>query len=108
MSEILHREVELPCSVDEAWAHVTNPSWLGEDGTLDVTPGGEGWVSDGDTTHFVLVEEVDEAERFVYRWASFDDEPTRVEITLEPSETGTRISISESPLAARLLATMAA
>jgi len=51
---------------------------------------------------------VEEARRFVYRWASFSDEPSRVEIELEPVPTGTRISISESPLQARAMASLCA
>jgi uncharacterized protein YndB with AHSA1/START domain len=101
MSDILHRELDVPCGVDEAWVHVTDPTWLGEEGELDVVVGAEGWVrSDGDT-RFLVVEEVDETRRLVYRWASFRDEPSRVEIELEPLPSGTRISISESPLVAR-------
>ena len=73
MTDIIHRELELPCSPSEAWEHVLNPSWLGDDGELPTTPGGEGWVRDEDGVHFVIVEEVDEHERYVYRWATFDD-----------------------------------
>lgn len=98
MTEIIHREFELPCSPSEAWDHVLNPTWLGDDGELPTTPGAEGWVRDDDGVHYVIVGEVDEYERYVYRWATFDDAPTRVEIELEPIGDRTRISISESPL----------
>jgi hypothetical protein len=98
MGDIIHRELELPCSPSEAWEHVVNPSWLGDDGELPTTPGGEGWIHDEDGIHYVIVEEVDEHERYVYRWATFDDAPSRVEIELAPIGDRTRISISESPL----------
>jgi uncharacterized protein YndB with AHSA1/START domain len=107
MRDILHKEVELPCDVEEAWAHVITPSWLGDDGELTAVPGSEGWVSSGDDIRYLVVEEVDEERRLAYRWASFTDEPTRVEIELSPSSTGTRISISESPLTARAQASLA-
>ncbi|MGA7834535.1 MAG: SRPBCC domain-containing protein [Acidimicrobiales bacterium] len=103
MKDILHRVVELPCTVEEAWDHILDPSWLGEDGELDPVPGGEGWVTSDGETHYLLVEEVDEDERFVYRWASFTDEPSRVEIDLAPTSAGTRIEIIESPLNARMM-----
>jgi hypothetical protein len=106
MSDTIHRELELPCSASEAWDHVLNPSWLGDDGELPTTPGGEGWVSDEDGMHYVIVEEVDEHERYVYRWATFDDAPTRVEIELIPMGDRTRISISESPLNVRAQASL--
>jgi uncharacterized protein YndB with AHSA1/START domain len=107
MSDILHKEVELPCDGKEAWTHVINASWLGDDGELTAVPGSEGWVSSGDEIRYLVVEEVDEERRLSYRWASFADEPTRVEIELSPSTTGTRISISESPLTARAQACLA-
>jgi uncharacterized protein YndB with AHSA1/START domain len=55
-------------------------------------------VRDEDGVHFVIVEEVDEHERYVYRWATFDDPPSRVAIELTPIGDRTRISISEAPL----------
>jgi hypothetical protein len=107
MRDILHRVVELPCPVEEAWDHVVDPSWLGDDGEVDATEGGEGWVRDGDETKYVLVEEVIEEERYVYRWASFSEEPSRVEIELAPTAEGTRVEIVESPLQASMKASLA-
>lgn len=107
MRDILHHVVELPCSVEEAWEHVLDPSWLGDEGALVAEPGGEGWVVDGDETKYVLVEEVEEGERFVYRWASFSDEPSRVEIVLAPTTEGTRVDILESPLSMSMRASLA-
>jgi activator of Hsp90 ATPase-like protein len=107
MRDILHRVVELPCPVEEAWDHVLDPSWLGDEGEVDTTEGGEGWVRDGEDTKYVFVEEVIEDERFVYRWASFIDEPSRVEIELAPTSDGTRVEIIESPLRASMRASLA-
>ena len=106
MRDILHRVVELPCPVEEAWDLVLDPSWLGDAGEVDTQEGGEGWVRDGDETKFVFVEEVIEEERFVYRWASFVDEPSRVEIELAPTSEGTRIEIIESPLRTSMRASL--
>ncbi|HEY1825600.1 MAG TPA: SRPBCC domain-containing protein [Acidimicrobiales bacterium] len=107
MRDILHREIELPCPVEESWAHILDPSWLGEEGSIDAHEGGEGWVRDGDDTRWILVEEIVEGERFVYRWASFSEEPSRVEITLSPTTEGTKVDIVESPLAATMMASLA-
>jgi uncharacterized protein YndB with AHSA1/START domain len=107
MSDIIHRELDLPCTPSEAWEQITDPSWLGHDGELPLTPGAEGWVSDDEGVHYVIVEEVDENQRYVYRWATFEDAPTRVEIELAPIGDGTRISISESPIDVRAQATLA-
>lgn len=101
MSDILYREVDVPCEPERAWEHVIDPSWLGDDGSLAAVPGGEGWVASGDETRYLVVEEVDAGRRFAFRWASFVDEPSRVEIDLEPTTVGTRITIRESPLESR-------
>jgi Activator of Hsp90 ATPase homolog 1-like protein len=107
MRDILHRSVELPCPIEETWDIVLDPSWLGDEGEVDAHEGGEGWVREGDDTRWLLVEEVVEGERFTYRWASFSDEPSRVEITLSPIEEGTRVDIVESPLQATMKASLA-
>jgi uncharacterized protein YndB with AHSA1/START domain len=107
MTDILHKEVEVPCTTEEAWSHVIDPSWLGDDGEINVVPGGEGWVKSGDDVRYLVVEEVEEERHLAYRWASFTEEPTRVEIDLSPTSEGTRISISESPLRARAQACLA-
>jgi uncharacterized protein YndB with AHSA1/START domain len=107
MRDILYKELEVPCGVDEAWRHVISPVWLGDDGELTARPGSEGWVKCGDDIHYLVVEEVEEERRLAYRWASFTEEPTRVEIDLSPTSNGTHISISESPLQARAQACLA-
>ncbi len=107
MTDILHKEVELPCTPEEAWGHVVDPSWLGDVGELNAVPGGEGWVKSGDDLRYLVVEEVEEERRFAYRWASFTDAPTRVEIELAPTSEGTRISITEAPLEAKAQACLA-
>ncbi len=98
MSDAIQRSASLPATPEEVWAHVTHPDWLGDDGDLDPRPGGEGRVDEGDVTRFIVVEEVEEPRRLVYRWATFADEPTRVEIDLTPTEGGTRVTVIESPL----------
>src|ERR1700722_432446 len=106
MTETVHRELDLPCSPSEAWHHVTDPSWLGDDGDVPTVPGADGWISEGDDVHYLIVEEVDEENRLVYRWATFANEPSRVEIELTPTAEGTRISVSESPIEMRARASL--
>ena len=107
MRDILYKEVDVPCGVDEAWRNIIDPAWLGDDGQLTAVPGSEGWVKSGGDVRYIVVEEVDEERHLAYRWASFTEEPTRVEIDLAPTSEGTRISISESPLSARAQACLA-
>ena len=106
MTDTVYRELDLPCSPSEAWEQVIDPSWLGDDGELPTTPGSDGWISEGDDIRYLIVEEVDEESRLVYRWATFAEEPSRVEIELTPIPDGTRISISESPIAVNAQASL--
>lgn len=106
MKETLHRELDLPCSVDDAWLHVTCASWLGDDGEMDAVVGAEGWVTSEGETRYLVVDEVDEGRRLAFRWASFRDEPSRVEIELVSLPDVTRVVVSESPLQAKASATL--
>lgn len=94
----MRQDVEVPVSPERAWPAVADPNWLGDAGEFDLRPGGEGWVEDEGETHFVLIEEVDEPRRLTYRWATFADAPSRVEIDLTPTATGTRVTVTETPL----------
>jgi|GEM_PF-1178302 len=106
MRDILYHEVDVPCDAEAAWQHVIDPSWLGDDGELDIVVSGEGWVSEDGETKYLVVEEVDDERHLSFRWASFVDAPSRVDIDLEPTLEGTRISITESPLEARATASL--
>ncbi len=101
MTDTVQREIDLPCAPDEAWEYIIDPAWLGEDGNLEAVPGAEGKVIDDGEERFLLVEEVEPAQRLVFRWASFGDPPSRVEIELAPFDTGTRIKITEMPINVR-------
>ncbi len=106
MKDTLHREIVIPCNIEEAWEHVAAASWLGDEGELDPVVGAEGWVTSEGETRYLVVDEVDEGQRLVFRWASFLDEPSRVEIVLETMAGGTRVVVSESPLRAKASATL--
>src|ERR1700684_3294447 len=97
MTDTVHRELDLPCSPSEAWEHVIDPSWLGDDGEVPTVPGADGWIVEGDDVHYLIVEEVDEESRLVYRWATFADEPSRVAIELAPTSEGPRTPIPVPP-----------
>jgi hypothetical protein len=106
MTENVEKEVELPCSPGEAWEQIIDPSWLGVEGDMPTSAGDEGWVNDGEVTRYLIAEEVVEERRYVYRWATFEEPPTRVAIELTPTSEGTHISISESPLDVRAQASL--
>jgi uncharacterized protein YndB with AHSA1/START domain len=98
MSDSIVTEVELDLPPDEAWEHIIDPAWLGDDGHISAVPGGEGEVIDDGQLHVVVVEEVERPDRFAFRWATFDEPPSRVEIDIVESDGGSRVVITETPL----------
>jgi uncharacterized protein YndB with AHSA1/START domain len=98
MNESIVTEVELDLPPDEAWEHIIDPAWLGDNGHICAVPGGEGEVLDDGLLHVVVVEEVERPDRFAFRWATFDEPPSRVEIDIIESDGGSRVVITETPL----------
>jgi uncharacterized protein YndB with AHSA1/START domain len=101
--ETVERHVTLPAELEEAWALLTDPddlaAWLGREVALDPTPGAAGTVVDDDgTRRRLVVDEVDAGRRLSWRWwtdGEGDREPSRVEITLTPTDDGTLVRVVE-------------
>jgi uncharacterized protein YndB with AHSA1/START domain len=92
----LNREITLPAPPEDVWESFAEPAWLGEDASIDMTPGGE--VRAGERTGFV--EEVLEPSRLVFWWSREEEDATRVEIELEDAGGETVLRVLESrPLA---------
>ena len=58
----------------------------------------EGEVVEDGELRVLVVEEVERPERFVFRWATFDEPPSRVEIEIIEFDGGSRVIITETPL----------
>jgi len=83
----------VPGTPEDAWWAMVESDWLGEDVRIDPRPGGE--VLPGG-----FVEEADPPHRLVFWWSEPGAEGSRVEITLEELDEGTRVRVVESrPLA---------
>jgi uncharacterized protein YndB with AHSA1/START domain len=93
----LTREITVPATAEEVWRSLAEPTWLGEDASIELQPDGE--VRVGEKTGFV--EEVEEPRRLVFWWAAPDQDSTRVELELEEEDDGvTHVRVVESrPLA---------
>lgn len=104
--DAIERHVTLPAGLEDAWELLTDPddlaAWLGREVDLDPTPGAVGSVVDHDGTRRALVvDEVEPGRRLAWRWWTDGiDEPSRVEITLAPSEHGTVVRVVEERLPA--------
>jgi uncharacterized protein YndB with AHSA1/START domain len=92
----LTREITLPATADEVWRSLAEPTWLGEDASIDLRPDGD--VRAGERTGFV--EEADEPRRLVFWWSQPGEDATRVELELEEDGEETHLRVVESrPLA---------
>jgi uncharacterized protein YndB with AHSA1/START domain len=101
-------ETEFDADPSTVWRALTEPDsmseWLGRRVEFELEPGADGTLGDGDpngdsdTPTVVVVEEVDDERRLVFRWASATQAPTVVELDLWPAGRRTRLTIVERPL----------
>jgi uncharacterized protein YndB with AHSA1/START domain len=103
------RTIEIAHPPAQVWAALTTAeglgTWFGNEATIDLRPGGKARMSwaDGPTVE-MRVERVEEPTVFGFTWPIYglpEDDPRRtyVEFTLEPTSTGTRLTVVESGFA---------
>ncbi len=105
----IERTVELAHPPAEVWAALTTAeglrSWFGKEAAIDLRPGGPARMTFGNGfTVSMRVERVEEPTVFGFTWQIYglpDDDPRRtyVEFTLEPTGSGTRLTVTESGFA---------
>ena len=88
----LNREITVPVPAEEVWDSLTEPSWLGEDASIELRPSGE--VRAGERSGFV--EELERPHRIVFWWSRPGEDATRVEIGLEEADGETSVRVVES------------
>jgi uncharacterized protein YndB with AHSA1/START domain len=105
----IERTMEIGQPPARVWAALTTAeglaSWFGHTATIDLRPGGAlhmSWTS-GDEAH-VRIERVEEPKVFGFTWGvsglpADDPRRTYVEFTLEPTGSGTRLTVVESGFA---------
>nr|AYW35125.1 ATPase [Actinomadura sp. XM-4-3] len=106
----IERTLDLAHPPARVWAALTTAEglggWFGSHAEVDdLRPGGEArvrWDGQGEFTLWIQV--VEPPRRFAYTWAieglpADDPRRTYVEFTLEPSGTGTRVTVVESGFA---------
>jgi uncharacterized protein YndB with AHSA1/START domain len=105
----IERTVEVAHPPVKVWAALTTAeglgAWFGDQATIDLRPGGSARMSwtDGPAVD-MRVERVEEPTVFGFTWQIYglpEDDPRRtyVEFTLEPVDTGTRLTVVESGFA---------
>ena len=102
----IERTVEIGHPPAKVWAALTTAqglgTWFGHQATIDLRPGGSAqmtWTS-GDRAE-MRIERVEEPTRFGFTWhidglPADDPRRTYVEFTLEPVDSGTRLTVVES------------
>ena len=105
----IERTMEIAHPPAEVWAALTTAeglsSWFGDEASIDLRPGGPGRMTFGNGyTVSMRVERVEEPTVFGYTWQIYglpEDDPRRtyVEFTLEPTGSGTRLTMTESGFA---------
>jgi uncharacterized protein YndB with AHSA1/START domain len=105
----IERTLELAHPPAAVWAALTTPeglsAWFGDQATIDLRPGGAASLSwSNGFSQQMRVERVEEPRVFGYTWPIFGlaaDDPRRtyVEFTLEPTATGTRLTVVETGFA---------
>lgn len=98
----IERSIEVPASRDEVWERIVDrdlsEEWMGV--RLEPRPGGE--VSVPDRELIGVVEEVVPGKSITWSWRELDAEPSQVTIEITPTETGTRVTITERLLEYRI------
>jgi uncharacterized protein YndB with AHSA1/START domain len=105
----IERTVEIAHPPAKVWEALTTAgglaAWFGDEATIDLRPGGSAQMTwkHGHTAE-MRIERVEEPSVFGYTWHIYglpDDDPRRtyVEFTLEPIDSGTRLTVVETGFA---------
>jgi uncharacterized protein YndB with AHSA1/START domain len=109
----IERVVDLPVSPTRAWAAITEPEqisqWFGDRVEFELQPGAMMLFGWGEIKFRGRIAAVEPITRFAYHWVNrISDDPeipvdetsrTLVEFLLEPTESGTRLTLFESGFA---------
>ena len=105
----IERAVDIARPPATVWAALTTAeglgTWFGNQATIDLRPGGSAQMTwDHGHRAEMRIERVEEPAVFGFTWHIYglpDDDPRRtyVEFTLEPSGSGTRLTVVESGFA---------
>ncbi|SDG67384.1 SRPBCC domain-containing protein [Pseudonocardia oroxyli] len=102
------RTVDVARPPERVWTALTTPeglaAWFGRQARIDLRPGGAGSLSWEDHTTDFRVERIEEPHVFGFTWRihglpDADPRRTYVEFTLEPTGTGTRLTVVETGFA---------
>jgi uncharacterized protein YndB with AHSA1/START domain len=105
---MLERQVVIPASPEQLWDALTEPesvaAWFGSEVQWDLRPGGPARFLEADgSVRRGVVESVFPVRHLSFRWWREDrdggSDASRVTYTLEPEDEGTRLTVTEQPVA---------
>ncbi len=99
----IRREIDLDADLARVWHALTDreelSGWLGGPVELEMCPGGNGTIVDDEgTLRHALIGDVDPERRLSLRWWPEDGAVSEVTFELCPTESGTRLVVTETPL----------
>jgi uncharacterized protein YndB with AHSA1/START domain len=98
----IERSVEVPAEPSEVWGKIVDgdlaQEWLGV--RLEPRPGGSVTVPDREMIG--TVEEVVSGESITWSWRERDGDPSQVTVKVTPTESGSRVDITERLLEYRV------
>lgn len=95
------RSVDLPVSAEEAWASISDADglagWLGDAVDLEIVPGATGTVAEGGVVRRTVVTAVEAGRSVELAWwdEARPEEASIVTIAVDPTEGGTRVTVTE-------------
>lgn len=101
----IDRSIELPATPDEVWEKIADgdlaEEWMGV--RIEPRPGRRVVVPGKDTIG--TVEEVEWGRSITWSWREPDGDPSQVTIEVEPTDAGSRVTITERLLEYRITGT---
>ena len=102
----VERSIEVDVPTEEVWRHVVDgdlaEEWLG----VEIEPRRGGAVTVPDEDMIGTVEEVEAGRSITWSWRKLDGDPSQVTIVIEPTDTGSRVTVTERLLEYRITGTL--
>lgn len=94
------RALDVPVPSHDLWRALSDPdelsAWLGQEVEVEMSPGARGRIG----RRVAVVGAVEEGRRLSWTWwAPEDERPTQVELAVETTETGSRVTVVERQVA---------
>jgi len=98
------RELVVPASPEEVWEELTDPQrleeWFANEVELDLEQGEGHFRWENGEERYAVVEEAEEGRYLAYTWRDETGRESHVDFTIEETDDGTRVVVTETAPAA--------